>query len=97
MRLLSSLIQLRLTIWAHMTFSHLGSFWSMDLAELLHASISAGGDLVTCVSSGVICQFWGWGFFMHMLCHPSMTFSPRILQQGFSRQILGVGWPIVSA
>ena len=34
----------------------------MDLAELLHASISAGGDLVTCVSSGVICQFWGWGF-----------------------------------
>lgn len=62
MRLLSSLIQLRLTIWAHMTFCHLGSFWSMDLAELLHASISAGGDLVTCVSSGVICQFWGWGF-----------------------------------
>lgn len=29
----------------------------MDLAEFLHASISAGGDLVTCVSSGVICQF----------------------------------------
>ena len=57
MRLLSSLIQLRLTMWAHMTFSHLGSFWSMDLAEFLHASISAGGDLVTCVSSGVICQF----------------------------------------
>lgn len=34
----------------------------MDLAEFLHASISAGRDLVTCVSSGVICQFWGWGF-----------------------------------
>lgn len=33
----------------------------MDLAEFLHASISAGRDLVTCVSSGVMCQFWGWG------------------------------------
>lgn len=29
----------------------------MDLAEFLHASISAGRDLVTCVSSGVICRF----------------------------------------
>lgn len=32
----------------------------MDLAELLRASLSAGSDRVTCVSSVVVCQSWGW-------------------------------------
>lgn len=44
-------------MWVHMVFSHFESLWSMDLAELVCASISAGSDWVTCVSSVVNARF----------------------------------------
>lgn len=96
-------------VWAHMAFSHLGSLWSMDLAELLCASLSAGSDRVTCVSSVVVCQSRGWGVGAGLrscrdtessclwLVTASKTLIPWILQRESSKQMLGVAWPCNSA